>query len=153
MLIEFQNRKIEASEAKKLIASDAVFRSEIAQLASKYLQIKVAGCNTCYFDAWVKLMLKKDTTMSKFKLRSGALLRDTIFRKCGNTSKHNLTDEKALYFLSVYPDLASKFTVIPKDVDKMLKNFDIDKMQIIEPVIEKKEIKDENRTNKKRKKN
>jgi hypothetical protein len=138
-LRDLQQQIKSKDEVVKLIASSDTFKTELSTLSKRFLRKEVSGCNTCYYDAYVKLLLIKEIMPDcDFQLRSGALLKDLIFKKQKMVSKHNITNELALYYLKTQPIYRKFFTVMPKNVDTLVANFDIVKMKVIEP---KEEIK------------
>lgn len=133
MLRDFQNRNLQSEEVKKLIASSDDFKNELTALSKRYLRREVKGCNTCFFDAFVKLMLIRDIMPNcQFQLRSGTTLLRDINRKVKNVSKHNVTDELALYYLKTNPNARAMFSIVPKNLDELLEMFDINTMTLVE---------------------
>jgi hypothetical protein len=132
-LRELQRNQLTSTEARKKIESSVDFKNELTELSKRFLRRDVSGCNTCYYDAYVKLLLIKEIMPEcDFQLRSGALLKDVNKDIRKMVSRHNITNELALYHLKTNPFARKFFTLMPKDVDKMIKKFDIETMTINE---------------------
>lgn len=109
--------------------NDVDLKKEIESLALYFFKRTVSGCRNCYMDAYLELInLNTDKIMtqeeSKFKLRHGVLLRDTVNHDISlNATVHNLTDELALYHLSTNPDSREYFEELPDNVDELVEKY------------------------------
>ena len=140
-------QKLSSSEAKEKIASDAAFRAELSTLSERFLRIKVQGCNTCFFDAFVKLLLIDEVMENcDFKLRSGALMRD-MNKKVKNVTKFNLTNELAVYYLITNPHVKKFFEKIPPNINELMATFNTKTLKFEKPKEVKEEIKEEPKEN------
>lgn len=133
-LKQLQSTKMSSSEAREKIASDTAFCNELSTLSERFLKTKVSGCKTCYYDAYVKLMIKKDIMNNcDFDIQAGKLIKDIAIPKDGKKtiSRHNITNELALYHLKTNPLNKKYFTRMPSNLDELLESFDIIKMRVI----------------------
>lgn len=123
-LQQLRDLKISSSDLRQRIENDSSFRKEIEELSMYFLGDKPHGCGNCYFDYFFKLRSK--TIMDKssnFELRAGVLLHDPVNRDISKIlTRHNLTDELALYHLVHNPECRIYFSKLPENIDELIEN-------------------------------
>ena len=94
---------------------------------SIFLQTTLSNCNSCYFDAYIQLiLLKKENAMKSeeclFGLRAGALLYGE--NNDLNMTNVNTTNELALYHIKRDPRCLKFFHKVPANLDELLAAMD-----------------------------
>jgi len=115
------------AQVRELIKTDAAFRQETEALYTATFRAQLnKSCSECWMDAYV-LLMKSDITKimekakTSFELRAGALLVDVVNGDNAKlATRHNLTDELALYHLSTNPSYRPLFSKVPEDLDERL---------------------------------
>ena len=104
-----------SAELFSFINENVNFKNEIVSLSKHFLHrtVGVGGCSNCVYDAYFELITLKNYTMSKYKLRSGALLRDINGDSSKMLSNANMTDELAEYHLRTNPKCIKFFEIMP----------------------------------------
>lgn len=131
-LLELQSIVMSNAEVTDLIRSSAAFRNDLSYLAKIYLRQEVSGCNTCYFDAYVKLMLKNPMEQPKkllFDMPAGKLIKDIKGTRL-TISRANITNELALYHIKTNPICISRFSKVPANLKDLLARFDTETMTL-----------------------
>lgn len=98
------------------IKDNSEIRNILFELSRSLLEIKLGSCDSCYMDAYIKLAkMDMDSAINKlnceYKLKDGVLLH----LNGKPISKYNLTNELAKEYLTLYPEDADKFSIIPED--------------------------------------
>lgn len=117
-------------QVRELVRTDADFRRETEALyVSAFREQLNKSCSDCWLDAYV-LLMKTDTKILngkrdvQFELKAGALLQDMV---AGDNAKmctrHNLTDELALYHLATNPGCRRYFARVPDNLDELLAQY------------------------------
>lgn len=117
-------------QVRELVKTDAAFRKQTEDLYVSVFRAKLnKGCSDCWLDAYV-LLIKTDISQimekqkTKFELRAGALLIDVVNHDNAKmASRHNITDELALYHLSTNPRYLKFFTRVPENLDELLAQY------------------------------
>lgn len=116
------------AEVREKLKKDPAFKTEIETLYTTVFHQKLnRSCSNCWEDAFIVLMAKSLDEMlalshRKFELKAGALLLDLPE---GDNSKmatrHNLTDELAIYHLGKHPEYIKFFSVYPENWEEIVK--------------------------------
>lgn len=129
-LIEFRSKYsgLSTAEVRNLLKEDPNFKAEIEELYEEVFHLKLQKtCSNCWEDAFIMLMTKKVEQMvelseRKFELKAGAVLYDL---PSGDNSKmvsrHNLTDELAVYHLRKDPSRIKFFSAYPENWQEIIK--------------------------------
>ena len=113
------------SQVRELVKTDAAFREVTEELYAAVFRARLnKGCPDCWVDAYI-LLMKADKVMEKantqFELKAGALLVDVVNGDNAKlTTRHNLTDELALYHLSTNPGYLPLFSKVPDNLEEQL---------------------------------
>lgn len=109
-------------EARSLIANDAGFRQQLESLYRATFKKRLnKGCSNCWLDAYILLLRTEKNRLKamkdcKFELKAGALLVDVVNGDNAKmATRHNLTDELALYHLRTNPKCIRLFSKYPDD--------------------------------------
>lgn len=107
--------------------ADNEFRRLVYSLSKYFLQTTLSNCNSCYFDAYIQLiLLKKENAMKSeeclFGLRAGALLYGE--NNDLNMTNVNTTNELALYHIKRDPRCLKFFHKVPANLDELLAAMD-----------------------------
>lgn len=117
------------SQAVRTLAKEsAAFRQRLDSLHARYFHQHLnVNCTSCWLDAYALLMrydIEKLTKMAnrQFELKAGALLVDVV---CGDNAlmctRHNLTDELAIYHLRTNPKCLKMFAKYPDNWEDLVK--------------------------------
>lgn len=117
--------KLTRRELLEKIKTEHSFRQELESLYERATGLKLnKSCSDCWMDAYIVLMtIKEITTMKEknFELKAGALLIDIVGHDNDKLcTRHNLTDELALYHLRTNPACKNKFSKLPENLDELL---------------------------------
>lgn len=119
-------------QVRELIKTDAAFRKETEELYVSTFKARLnKSCSDCWMDAYILLMktdiqLLMEKAKTQFELRAGALLIDVVSHDNGKmATRHNLTDELALYHLSTCPDYRRFFTKVPDNLEELLAEYKV----------------------------
>lgn len=130
-ILSFRDRyaKLTRQELREKIKHELAFRQELEALYERATGLKLnKSCSDCWMDAYIVLMtIKQITTMQEknFELKAGALLIDVVSHDNAKLcSRHNLTDELALYHLKTNPACRKKFSKVPENLDELLAAMD-----------------------------
>lgn len=112
--------------------TDNVFKATISSLAKCFLNLQLTTCSSCFFDAYIRLMLlKKEHAMKKlncdFELRAGALLQGERIEL--NMTNVNISNELALYHIRRNPNCKKLFRKLPANLDALLNPV----VEVVEP--------------------
>lgn len=117
-----------SSQVRELVKTDAAFRQVTEELyVSTFRAHLNKACSDCWLDAYV-LLMKADKIMEKantqFELKAGALLVDVVNGDNNLlTTRHNLTDDRALYHLSTNPGYLPLFSKVPENLEEQLLDY------------------------------
>ena len=118
------------AQVRELIRTDAGFRSATEELYVATFRAQLnKSCSECWMDAYVLLMRTEITELmekakTQFELKAGALLIDVVaYDNAKMATRHNLTDELALYHLSTCPDYRRYFSKVPDNLDDLLADY------------------------------
>ncbi|MCL2596268.1 MAG: hypothetical protein FWD66_01110 [Paludibacter sp.] len=121
-LLDLQKGKGQFSPTMKL---PEYLKKEISILYKHFFgKIVTGGCNNCYHDAYLQLLLLNSLNIIKmttnFKLKAGAILEahGDPTKTCANS---NLTDELAIFHLKNNPSCRRKFEKVPENLDEILR--------------------------------
>lgn len=129
-LVQFRGTysKLSPAEVREKFRNEPDFKTEIEDLYHGVFHEKVRRtCSNCWEDAFIMLMTKKvgqmvELSERKFELKAGAVLYDL---PSGDNSKmvsrHNLTDELAVYHLRKDPSRIKFFSVYPENWQEIIK--------------------------------
>lgn len=148
-LKQLQSLKFSSYELREALKNDLRLRSEIDALSKHFFGERPRGCSNCYFDYFFKLRGMKETENRNFELKAGALIHDPVNRDISKAlTRHNCTDELALYHLYHNPKCIKFFSCVPNNLDELLKNHESDltvEKEIPGNPVEKKKIAKENK--------
>ena len=126
-ILSFRDKygKLTRQELREKIKHEHAFRQELERLYVRATGLKLnKSCSDCWMDAYIVLMtIKKITTMQEknFELKAGALLIDVVNHDNAKLcTRHNLTDELALYHLKTNPACRKKFSKLPDNIEELL---------------------------------
>lgn len=123
-LVQFRSAysKLSPAEVREKLRNEPDFKTEIEDLYQDVFHEKVRRtCSNCWEDAFYMLLTRKVEQMvalsqRQFELKAGALLLD--LPKGDNdkmATRHNLTDELAIYHLSKDPSKIKYFSRYPEN--------------------------------------
>lgn len=110
------------TDMSKLVRSSADFRGVLRSLYEQCFHDTLNGaCINCWWDAYhvmttspIERLEKMQT--KKFDLRAGCVLIDVVGHDNALTAtRHNITDELALYHLRTHPEYISEFSKYPEN--------------------------------------
>ena len=126
-ILSFRDKygKLTRQELREKIKHEHAFRQELERLYVRATGLKLnKSCSDCWMDAYIVLMtIKQITTMQEknFELKAGALLIDVVNHDNAKLcTRHNLTDELALYHLKTNPACRKKFSKLPDNIEELL---------------------------------
>lgn len=126
-ILSFRDKygKLTRQELREKIKHEHAFRHELERLYVRATGLKLnKSCSDCWMDAYIVLMtIKQITTMQEknFELKAGALLIDVVNHDNAKLcTRHNLTDELALYHLKTNPACRKKFSKLPDNIEELL---------------------------------
>lgn len=137
-IIEFQEqyRHLTHAELSAALRESVEFRQTIAALYQRcYKQPVQGGCINCWADAFILLMRIKPETFDAmenrlFDLKAGALL--TCSDSTKSCSRHNITDELALFHLRNNPKCIRLFSRYPDNWEELAFPRDVEEQPIEE---------------------
>lgn len=126
-ILSFRDKygKLTRQELREKIKHEHAFRQELERLYVRATGLKLnKSCSDCWMDAYIVLMtIKQITTMQEknFELKAGALLIDVVNHDNAKLcTRHNLTEELALYHLKTNPACRKKFSKLPDNIEELL---------------------------------
>ena len=126
-ILSFRDKygKLTRQELREKIKHEHAFRQELERLYVRATGLKLnKSCSDCWMDAYIVLMtIKQITTMQEknFELKAVALLIDVVNHDNAKLcTRHNLTDELALYHLKTNPACRKKFSKLPDNIEELL---------------------------------